>query len=69
MAHRRGYLLDPTDLSYPIGFNLLEREPAEDGRSSPQTSSRFFGTFGRMRGAHGQNIWLLCAVLAVLDYR
>src|SRR5216683_302386 len=24
--------LDPTDLSHPIGFNLLEREPAE-GRS------------------------------------
>ena len=46
--------LDLSDLSRPIGFNVLEREPAE--RWSLRISCRSSGTSGRTRGAPARNI-------------
>jgi energy-coupling factor transporter ATP-binding protein EcfA2 len=60
--------LDPTDLSAPIGFNLIEREPAED---RPLVASNIVSIFKHFWadswGARSEYL-LLCSVAAVLDY-
>jgi hypothetical protein len=60
--------LDPSDLSRPIGFNILEREPAED---RPLVASNIVSIFKHFWsdawGARSEYL-LLCSVAAVLDY-
>jgi len=60
--------LDPTDLSYPIGFNLLEREPAEDRSLVASNIVSIFRHFWADAWGARSEYLLLCAVLAVLDY-
>jgi energy-coupling factor transporter ATP-binding protein EcfA2 len=60
--------VDPTDLSHPIGFNLLEREPAEDRALVASNIVSIFKHFwGDSWGARSEYL-LLCSVAAVLDY-
>ena len=60
--------LDPSELSRPVGFNILEREPAEH---RPLVASNIVSIFrhfwGDAWGARSEYI-LFCAVAAVLDF-
>jgi hypothetical protein len=60
--------LDPTDLSRPIGFNLLEREPAEDRALVASNIVSIFRHFWADSWGARSEYLLLCSVLAVLDY-
>lgn len=60
--------LDPSELSCPVGFNILEREPAEHRDLIASNVTAIFRHFwADAWGARSEYI-LLCAVLAVLDY-
>ena len=60
--------LDLSELSRPIGFNILEREPAEHRALVASNIVSIFRHFwADAWGARSEYI-LLCAVLAVLDY-
>ena len=60
--------LDPTDLTYPIGFNLLEREPAEDRSLVASNIVSIFKHFWADAWGARSEYLLLCSVAAVLDY-
>lgn len=60
--------LDPTDLSHPIGFNLLTREPAADRSLVASNIVSIFKHFWADSWGARSEYLLLCAVLAVLDY-
>ncbi len=60
--------LDPTDLSHPIGFNLLERKPAEDRSLVASNVVSIFKHFWADSWGARSEYLLLCSVLAVLDY-
>lgn len=60
--------LDPTDLSRPIGFNLLEREPAEDRALVASNIVSIFRHFWADSWGARSEYLLLCSVAAVLDY-
>ena len=60
--------LDPSELSRPIGFNILEREPAEFRALVASNIVSIFRHFwADAWGARSEYI-LFCAVAAVLDY-
>lgn len=60
--------LDPSELSRPIGFNILEREPADMRALVASNIVSIFRHFwGGSWGARSEYI-LFCAVAAVLDY-
>src|SRR5690348_903859 len=60
--------IDPSDLSRPIGFNILEREPAEDRSLVASNIVSIFKHFWADAWGARSEYLLLCSVLAVLDY-
>src|SRR3954452_6279208 len=60
--------LDLSDLSRPIGFNVLEREPAEHRALVASNIVSIFKHFWSDAWGARSEYLLLCSVLAILDY-